>query len=232
MCWRGCTGPGCPAILRAHLVDPLGGTDRPGNYPYAPHTARRSRRQDGETSAHAQPFGSVSPVVGDFPAAAAVADQPQARAKQNPGRDHRRLRPRASLPWNRTSAESTRLACLSLSNRPLRNRCIWPADKPESHQPVRASFRKAPMRRHDISLLNRRWGNEGTTEPPGGNKGHAAAPSGVARSIRSRSRGLFIASHRSSRRWTLRQKSGLLPKTRARISAVAALTCRRSLHSS
>src|SRR5205807_3753693 len=61
---------------------------------------------------------------------------------------------------------------------------------------------------------------------------HAAAPIGFARSIRSRSRGLFIASHRSLRRWTLSQKSGLLPNTRARMSAVAAVTVRRSLHSS
>ena len=33
-------------------------------------------------------------------------------------------------------------------------------------------------------------------------------------------------------RWTLSQKSGLLPNTRARISAVAAVTARRLLHSS
>ncbi len=40
---------------------------------------------------------------------------------------------------------------------------------------------------------------------------HAAAPSGRARSIRLRWRGLFIACHRSLRRCTLSQKSGLLP---------------------
>src|SRR5258708_37982239 len=38
-----------------------------------------------------------------------------------------------------------------------------------------------------------------------GDRDHAAAPSGFARSTRSRSRGLFIASHRSLRRCTLSQ---------------------------
>ena len=60
---------------------------------------------------------------------------------------------------------------------------------------------------------------------------HAAAPSGFARSIRARSRGLFIASHKSLRRCTFSQKSGLLPNTRARMSAVATVTVRRLLHS-
>ena len=53
-----------------------------------------------------------------------------------------------------------------------------------------------------------------------GDKHHAAVRSGVARSIRSRSRGLFIPSHRSLRRWKLSQKSRLSPNTRARMSAV------------
>jgi hypothetical protein len=66
----------------------------------------------------------------------------------------------------------------------------------------------------------------------GGLGDHAAAPSGFARSIRSRSRGLFIACHRSLRRCTFSQKSGLLPNTRARMSAVAAVTFRRLLHNS
>ena len=44
---------------------------------------------------------------------------------------------------------------------------------------------------------------------------------GRARSIRLRSLGLFIASQRSLRRCTLSQKSGLLPNTRARMSAIA-----------
>src|SRR5450759_484030 len=61
---------------------------------------------------------------------------------------------------------------------------------------------------------------------------HAAAVRGRARSIRSRSRGECIASQRSLRRCTFSQKSGLLPNTRARISAVGAVTLRRSLHSS
>jgi len=60
----------------------------------------------------------------------------------------------------------------------------------------------------------------------------AAAPIGFARSTRSRSTALFIASHRSVRRWMLSQKSGLLPKARARIGAVAAATLRRLLRSS
>jgi hypothetical protein len=56
----------------------------------------------------------------------------------------------------------------------------------------------------------------------------------LASSVRSgRARGeLFIASHRSLRRCTFSQKSGLLLKTRARISAVAAVTVRRLLHNS
>lgn len=45
-----------------------------------------------------------------------------------------------------------------------------------------------------------------------GDDNHAAVPSGVARSIRACSRGLFIASHRSLRRCTFSQKSGLLPR--------------------
>src|SRR6266700_1432163 len=61
---------------------------------------------------------------------------------------------------------------------------------------------------------------------------HAASVKGRARSIRLRSRGECIASHRSLRRCTLSQKSGLLPNTRARMSAVAAVTLRRSLHCS
>jgi hypothetical protein len=55
----------------------------------------------------------------------------------------------------------------------------------------------------------------------------AAAPNGFARSTRLRSRGLFIAAHRSLRRWMLSRKSGLLPNTRARMSAVAAVTLKR-----
>ena len=48
-------------------------------------------------------------------------------------------------------------------------------------------------------------------------RGHyAAARSGLARPIRCRSRGLFMACHKSVRRCTLSQKSGLLPKTRAK----------------
>ena len=46
---------------------------------------------------------------------------------------------------------------------------------------------------------------------------HAARFNGRARSIRLRSLGVFIASHRSLRRCTFSQKSGLLPNTRARI---------------
>jgi hypothetical protein len=45
---------------------------------------------------------------------------------------------------------------------------------------------------------------------------HAAAPMGRARLMRSRSRGECIASQMSLRRCTLSQKSGLLPKTRAK----------------
>ncbi len=48
----------------------------------------------------------------------------------------------------------------------------------------------------------------------------------------SRSFGLFIASQRSPRRCTLSQNSGLLPDTRARIGAVAAVTLRPPLQSS
>ena len=47
---------------------------------------------------------------------------------------------------------------------------------------------------------------------------HAAAPTGFARAMRSRSRGLLIASHKSRRRCTLSQQSGMLPNTRARIT--------------
>jgi hypothetical protein len=61
---------------------------------------------------------------------------------------------------------------------------------------------------------------------------HAATVRGRARSIRLRSRGECIACQRSVRRCTLSQKSGLLPNTRARMRAVAAVTLRRSLHSS
>ena len=61
---------------------------------------------------------------------------------------------------------------------------------------------------------------------------HAASVNGRARSIRLRSRGECIASPRSVRRCTLSQKSALLPNTRARMRAVAAVTLRRSLHSS
>jgi len=41
-----------------------------------------------------------------------------------------------------------------------------------------------------------------------------------------------MASHKSMRRWTFSQKSALVPKTRARISAVAAVTFLRPLRSS
>src|SRR5260221_7106829 len=61
---------------------------------------------------------------------------------------------------------------------------------------------------------------------------HAATPNGFARSILSRSRGSCIASQRSLRRWTFSQKSGLLPNTRASMSAVAAVTLLRLLQSS
>ena len=60
----------------------------------------------------------------------------------------------------------------------------------------------------------------------------AAGANGFARSIRARSSGEFSVCQRSVRRWTFSQKSGLLPKTRARMSAVAAVTVRRSLHNS
>ena len=62
--------------------------------------------------------------------------------------------------------------------------------------------------------------------------GYAAATSRRARLIRSRSRGEFIASHKSLRRCTFSQKSALLPNTRARISAVGAVTALRLLHNS
>ena len=55
---------------------------------------------------------------------------------------------------------------------------------------------------------------------------------GRARSIRSRSLSVFITSQRSLRRCTLSQKSGLLPNTRARMSAVAAVTFLRLPHNS
>jgi hypothetical protein len=62
---------------------------------------------------------------------------------------------------------------------------------------------------------------------------HAAADfTGRARLIRSRSRGEFMASRKSPRRCTLSQNSGPLPNTRARISAVEAVTLRRALLSS
>ena len=71
------------------------------------------------------------------------------------------------------------------------------------------------------------------TLPTDASARHAAALiNGRARSIRSSSRGLCNVSHRSLRRWTLSQNSGLFPKTRPRISAVAAVTFRRSLHNS
>ncbi|MBP2149848.1 hypothetical protein J2126_002571 [Xanthobacter flavus] len=60
----------------------------------------------------------------------------------------------------------------------------------------------------------------------------AAGANGFARSIRARSSGEFSVRQRSVRRWTFSQKSTLLPNTRARMSAVAAVTERRSLHSS
>src|SRR5215217_4848688 len=63
-------------------------------------------------------------------------------------------------------------------------------------------------------------------------RGYAAATSRRARLIRSRSRGEFIASHKSLRRCTFSQKSALLPNTRARMSAVGAVTALRLLHSS
>jgi hypothetical protein len=44
------------------------------------------------------------------------------------------------------------------------------------------------------------------------------------------SRGLCIASHRSRRRWTFDKKSGLLPNTRARISAIAAVPAEAQPH--
>ena len=50
--------------------------------------------------------------------------------------------------------------------------------------------------------------------------------------MRLRSCGEFIASHRSVRRCTLSQNSGLLPNTRARIRAVGAVTALRLLHNS
>jgi hypothetical protein len=53
-------------------------------------------------------------------------------------------------------------------------------------------------------------------------RARAASVKGRARSIRFRSRGECIACQRSLRRCTLSQKSGLLPNTRARMSAVAA----------
>jgi protein PsiE len=62
--------------------------------------------------------------------------------------------------------------------------------------------------------------------------GQAAICNGFARLIRSRSRGLCSASHRSLRRCTFSQNSGLLPNTRARMSAVGAVTLRRLLQSS
>jgi hypothetical protein len=55
---------------------------------------------------------------------------------------------------------------------------------------------------------------------------YAAFQIGLARSILLRSPGVFIASHKSVRRWTFSQNSGSLPKTRARISAVEAVTFR------
>jgi hypothetical protein len=61
---------------------------------------------------------------------------------------------------------------------------------------------------------------------------HVAADTGRARLIRWRSRGGFIAFQRSLRRCTFSQKSGVLPKTRARMSAVAAVTLRRLLQNS
>lgn len=61
---------------------------------------------------------------------------------------------------------------------------------------------------------------------------HAATCSAFARLIRALSFGLFIAVQRSFRRWVFIQKSGLFPKTRARISAVGAVTVRRLLQSS
>lgn len=61
---------------------------------------------------------------------------------------------------------------------------------------------------------------------------YAAVGKGLARSTRARSSGEFITAQRSLRRWTFSQKSGLLPNTRARMSAVAAVTLRRSLHNS
>jgi len=61
---------------------------------------------------------------------------------------------------------------------------------------------------------------------------HTAVFSGRARLIRWDSRGECIASHRSVRRCTFNQKSGLLPNTRARMSAVGAVTALRLLHSS
>ena len=59
-----------------------------------------------------------------------------------------------------------------------------------------------------------------------------AALSGRALLIRSRSRGECVASQRSLRRCTFNQNSGLLPNTRASMSAVGAVTLRRSLQSS
>ena len=65
-----------------------------------------------------------------------------------------------------------------------------------------------------------------------GHMTHGALCKGRARLIRSRSFGVFITSQRSLRRCTLSQNSGLLPNTRARIRAVAAVTFLRLPHSS
>src|SRR6202030_4683122 len=93
--------------------------------------------------------------------------------------------------------------------------------------------RKGRLYRTDSCVGSKRVDNVGFQRGPFSYAGTASRVCALfARFIRSRRLGVFIASQRSTRRCVFSQNSAELPKTRARISAVSAVTLRRFLHSS